>query len=454
MQVKTILHGHKHFDLERPFINDDYYESTDSIIDVFAGGSVGAKGLQQHIFSVIDFYPEQDATKLKQQKFIYREDELAPIKTIQIPPASKTAHVVRLLGLMKNQNYDGYEAYQAAIMSNTHLYQVCRNIIEWVGNALTGYSEVFHYLDRDNRYLICLLYAIARRAIAYISAHSPDHSNSFAATQVMLTAFLKNFITSFVPDRYEELFDVPGPNQAAKLCTELIDKQDNYHSKQYLAFTMVGIFFMDLDLVLTEYADDFYRQISHKVNIKLEPNLFHAHVPAPRIVIQSDADRRSAYVKMWCDDATAHKLAVLFVKEFDLAINKFEDFFKLIQLKLYYLLPQIDKNATLDTLDNYNFEAYIPTLLPLLIGDNISTVKMFLLGSLCRIPSMPFRCGRPLKAVSAMTTVLSVFIWEPILADEASSELPTMVPAWTATRSNAILPALDAVSILEMIMMN
>ena len=42
-----------------------------------------------------------------------------------------------------------------------------------------------------------------------------------------------------------------------------------------------------------------------------------------------------------------------------------------IQLKLYYLLPQIDKNATLDTLDNYNFEAYIPTLLPLLIGDNI-----------------------------------------------------------------------------------
>lgn len=371
MQVKTILHGHKHFDLERPFINDDYYETTDSIIDVFAGGSVGAKGLQQHIFSVIDFYPEQDTIKLKQRKFIYREDELAPIRTIQIPPASKTAQVVRLLELMKNQNYDGYETYQAAIMSNTHFYQVCRNIIEWVGNALTGYSEVFRYLDRDNRYLLCLLYAIARRAIAYISAHSPDHGNNLAATQVMLTEFFKNYIASFVPNCYEELFDAPGLNQAAKLCTEVIDKQDNYYSKQCLAFSMVSILFTDLYLVLTEYADDFYHQISHKANIKLEPNLFHAHVPAPRIEIQSDADRRSAYVKMWCDDATAHKIAVLFVKEFDLAINKFEDFFKLIQLKLYYLLPQIDKNAALDTLDNYNFEAYIPTLLPLLIGEKI-----------------------------------------------------------------------------------
>lgn len=371
MRVKTILHGHKHFDLERPFINDDYYETTDSIIDVFAGGSVGAKGLQQHTFSVIDFYPEHDASKLKQRKFIYREDELAPIKTIQIPPVSKAAQVVRLLELLKNQDYSAFDAYQAAIMSNTHLHRVCSNIIEWASNALTGYSDVFRCLDRDSQHLFCLLYAIARRSLAYISLHSPDEQNNLSVTRDLLSEFSAKYVSSSVPERYECLFEVHKLNHAAKLCAELVDKQDDYRGKQYLAFTMVGIFFADLNLVLTEYADDFYRQISHKVNIKLGPNLFHAHVPAPRITIQSDSDRRSAYVKMWCDDATAHKLAVLFVKEFDLTINKFEDFFKLIGLKLYYLLPQIDKNAALDALDNYNFEAYIPTLLPLLIGDNI-----------------------------------------------------------------------------------
>lgn len=78
---------------------------------------------------------------------------------------------------------------------------------------------------------------------------------------------------------------------------------------------------------------------------------------------------------MLCNEATAHKMAVLFVKEFDLMIHKFEDYFKLIGLKLYYLLPKIDKDVMKNTLDNYNFEAYIPTLIPLLTGDNIYSSK-------------------------------------------------------------------------------
>lgn len=98
MGVKTILHGHKHFDLERPFINDDYYETTDSIINVFSGGSAGAaRGLQRHTFSIIDFYPEHESVRLRQQKFVYKEDALDPIKTIHIPPISKSAQLVKLM---------------------------------------------------------------------------------------------------------------------------------------------------------------------------------------------------------------------------------------------------------------------------------------------------------------------------------------------------------------------
>lgn len=69
-------------------------------------------------------------------------------------------------------------------------------------------------------------------------------------------------------------------------------------------------------------------------------------------------------------------MAVLFIKEFDLLINKFEDYFKIIGLKLYYLIPRIDKDRMKNTLDNYNFEAYIPTLIPLLTGDNIYSSKV------------------------------------------------------------------------------
>lgn len=97
---------------------------------------------------------------------------------------------------------------------------------------------------------------------------------------------------------------------------------------------MLGMFFTDLYLVLTKYADDFKESIKYKVNIKIEENKFHENVPAPRIVVKSDADRRSAYIELLCNEATAHKMAVLFIKEFDLLINKFEDYFKIIGLDI------------------------------------------------------------------------------------------------------------------------
>lgn len=372
MGVKTILHGHKHFDLERPFINDDYYETTDSIINVFSGGSAGAaRGLQRHTFSIIDFYPEHESIQLRQQKFVYKEDVLDPIKTIHIPPISKSAQLVKLIELLENWNTAAYEAYSSAIMSNAHFHRVCSIATEWVGNALTGYSETSHCLERDHQHLLYLLYGIARRTFAYIVQRNPEQADTLSVVRERLDCFFADWIETGVPDGYQDLFDLHRLNQATKLCVGLSEKAGDYRRRQHLAFTMVGIFFADLHLVLTEYADDFYNQISHKVNIKLEPNHFHAHVPSPRIRLHSDPDRRSAYIRLWCNDATAHKIAVLFVKEFDLSLNKLEDFFKLIGLKLYYLIPKIEKDANLDALDNYNFEAYIPTLLPLLIGDNI-----------------------------------------------------------------------------------
>lgn len=128
--------------------------------------------------------------------------------------------------------------------------------------------------------------------------------------------------------------------------------------------------------MLRYYAGSFYnRYIKYKVNINLDETEFHQNVPVQKIMIHSDADRRSAFIDLRCNSATAHKLAVLFVKEFELLISKFEDYFKTVGLKLYYLTPKIEKNNMQNTIDNYNFEAYIPTLIPLLTGDNIYARK-------------------------------------------------------------------------------
>lgn len=74
-----------------------------------------------------------------------------------------------------------------------------------------------------------------------------------------------------------------------------------------------------------------------------------------------------------CTDPTIHKIAVLIAKDFEKRMVKLEEYFRLLDIKLYYLSPKVEK--TRYDLDNFNFEAYIPKLLPLLIGE-VDTFKL------------------------------------------------------------------------------
>ena len=44
---------------------EDYYNSSDNIIDVFAGGSVGTDRKERHTFSIMDVYDTKDDIKLR-----------------------------------------------------------------------------------------------------------------------------------------------------------------------------------------------------------------------------------------------------------------------------------------------------------------------------------------------------------------------------------------------------
>ncbi len=379
MNVSVVLHGHKHFALERPFIMDDYYESANNIIDVFAGGSVGTDRKEEHTFGVLDLYEKKEDIKLKHNKFVYNGENLEPIVKKQVPPQKIGGRVVKLLEIFKTLNPEKYKLYEETAEKAFKSYDSCSKIISWVSEAITGFTDVYKYLDRDYNNILFLLYAINYRTICYMKIVGKEDSY-FESTSEAWKSFYDMSLgqTDFMISKndYHEMFMCKKLKEVASYCDKLLNNCDNKKSQVYLAFTMLGMFFADLYLVLTKYADDFKESIKYKVNIKIEENKFHENVPAPRIVVKSDADRRSAYIDLLCNEATAHKMAVLFIKEFDLLINKFEDYFKIIGLKLYYLLPRIDKDRMKNTLDNYNFEAYIPTLIPLLTGDNIYSSKV------------------------------------------------------------------------------
>lgn len=382
MNVKTVLHGHKHFDLERPVITEEYYKTTNSIIDVFAGGSVGTDRKDKHTFSVIDFYDEKYDIKLIQNKFVYSEESLEIINK-QIPPQNNnnSGKIIELIEIFKSTKPDIHSKYDIANGKMNKTYFTCGEIIKWTDKVLTGFKDVNKHLDSDYKNILFILYAINYRTVSYKnimeseqnSQHNSQYKKYFEILKELFNDCLNDSNIEY--DEFHSLFAIKELASLKKECDKLIHNSTK-QTKQYLAFSMVGIFFTDLYLVLTEYADDFYNQnIKFNVNIKLEQNEFHQNVPIPSIKIESDPDRRSVYIQLICNEATAHKIAVLFIKEFDLLINKYEDYFKIIGLKLYYLLPKVENNNLKDSFNNYNFEAYIPTLLPLLTGNNIYPSK-------------------------------------------------------------------------------
>lgn len=375
--VKTVLHGHKHFDLERPLITDSYYENTNDVINIIAGGSVGTKRVARHTFNVIDFYDKDSDLELVQRKFVYNNDQLEPIIIRQIPPKSRNNSTrIRLFNVFELNNPDLFSQYTDTIEKINIVADDYTNMLKWLENIFVEFEEIQKIFETNSLYIFFLLYAMNYRILKIKGILGKENID------VSYYEILENLLLNDIPDvgfdkkQYLKIFEHNDYDKLKNKCDEIFDLAQNKKTKYYLSFSMISIFITDIYLMLRYYAGSFYnRNIKYKVNIKLDETEFHQNVPVQKIMIHSDADRRSAYIDLRCNSATAHKLAVLFVKEFELIISKFEDYFKTVGLKLYYITPKIEKSNLPNAIDNYNFEAYIPTLIPLLTGDNIYAKK-------------------------------------------------------------------------------
>ncbi|MGN0561693.1 MAG: metallophosphoesterase [Candidatus Fimenecus sp.] len=375
--VKTVLHGHKHFDLERPLITDSYYENAKDVINIIAGGSVGTSRVSKHTFNIIDFYDKDSDVELVQRKFVYNNDKLEPVIIRQIPPkAGDDNSSIKLLNIFKLNNLDLFSLYSHAIEKINIVADDYNNMLKWLENVFVGFDEIHKMFEKDTLCVFFLLYAMNYRVlkIKQILGGESIDSSYYKILNDLLFDNIKN--VSFDKTQYLTIFEQSDLNKLKKTYDEIFDTIQNKKDKYYLSFSMIAIFITDIYLMLRYYAGSFYNKyIKYKVNIKLDETEFHQNVPVQKIMIHSDADRRSAFIDLRCNSATAHKLSVLFVKEFELMISEFEDYFKTVGLKLYYLTPKIEKSNIPNAIDNYNFEAYIPTLIPLLTGDNIYAKK-------------------------------------------------------------------------------
>lgn len=376
--VKTVLHGHKHFDLERPLVTDSYYENANNVINIIAGGSVATNRTTKHTFNIIDFYDKENDLKLVQRKFVYNNEQLEqPITTRHFPPENHgDARIVRLYNTLKLNDPDLFSKYSDAVDKINIAADDYNNIVKWIESIFVGFDEIQKTFERNSLCVLFLLFSMNYRVLKVKQLVGRDKVD-VSYYNILEELILKDIDDiGFDKKQYLKLFEQRDLGKLKEKCDLILDSVQNKKSKLYLAFSMVGIFVTDIYLMLRYYAGSFYNKyIKYKVNIKLDEMQFHQDVPVQKIMIHSDADRRSAFIDLQCNSATSHKLAVLFVKEFELMISMYEDYFKIVGLKLYYLTPKIEKNDTNNTIDNYNFEAYIPTLIPLLTGDNIYAQK-------------------------------------------------------------------------------
>lgn len=154
--VKTVLHGHKHIDLERPLITDSYYESADNIINVIAGGSIGTSRTTRHTFNIIDFYDKESDIELVQRKFVYNNDQLEPVIIKQIPPKYKSTNSkIRLLNTFQLNNPILYSLYMEAIEKINVAANDYSNMLNWLENIFVGFEEIHKIFETNS---ICKIF--------------------------------------------------------------------------------------------------------------------------------------------------------------------------------------------------------------------------------------------------------------------------------------------------------
>jgi Molecular chaperone, HSP90 family len=369
LNVSTILHGHKHFDFERPYITEKYYESPQSIFNIFSAGSLCLFGIERHTFNVLDFHEKGEHAKLTQHKFVYMNEKLDVTK-VPIPFHHRE---INLLNMLENNELVAHSELKMLYdESHIDVHIPFKKIIEWIEQLFSSFPSSVKMLSEDNQNILFLAYSILYRLSSYQSLMEGSiFANELTKFEIFFDKYFVHEITS--KEKYQELFKIIDLKEVTNKSKEIF-ASCNSREAVFLSYSMIGIYFTDLYLIFNKYADSFKHSIDHKVNIKISDNIFHKSVRLSQI--KTDMDKRSIYLELFCTEAVAHKMAALFVKEFDLLLNNFEDYFEKVGFKTYYLIPYFHKTHLSDKLDNHNFEAYIPTLLPLLTGDNIYPTKL------------------------------------------------------------------------------
>ena len=374
--VKIVLHGHKHTPISRFITTNKYFEDPKKSLYIFSTGTLANNG--DRGFEVVEIHSPNQLIEAEVHKYAYSGEELQNCIDITVPPQkqdireSNEFHDILRLYDLSLDNWFKQEIEERDNVSSK--YQIDK-IISCIEKTILHFNGITQDLRQNPKIIAMILFAIRMRVILMESANKKEYHEKLIN---LLKENISQKLFSETPLLLEILFGLLRKDRSKAFNFELkkIFKNINtINHKKEISYVAIACFFTDLYLSIGYYGDEVFKKegINHKINIKLEEGSFSLNVPNNSIRITGDEDRRAAFIEFKSKDPTAHKVGVLIVKEFEEKITQIEDAFKELNLKIYYVRPVIKKEGY--QMDNYNFEAYIPTLLPLLTGDNLYAQK-------------------------------------------------------------------------------
>ena len=352
--VKLILHGHKHQTIDRLISTTFDLSKPIRVIPAIGCGSTTAAGADKKQFNTIYDY------KNKQVDFEYKEFstenqgfELS--RSFCYPPLADDKNQQDFENLLRN-------------IEKTSIKETFFNIKKKIK------KDNFDFFEEILKNVIIPL----PRCVEYLQSNS----NSFLTLLIAILARknLKNkVIEEFLEDKLNSLLG--DKDECDKILKWLLSSElriiEHYQNIDFISadnskeiiFIILGAFLADLYISINDDYVNFYRNnIQNKVNIYIDMNGISFN--GGNLEIVTDLERRSLDIKIIVENADSHKVMKLIATEFSLLLSQLEEVFSYIGFKIYHI-TSIVRDEESNQLESYNFEAYTPTLIPLLAGKNI-----------------------------------------------------------------------------------
>lgn len=372
--LKLILHGHKHENSNHRINTTTRINKPDKLVTVLGCGTTDKKyGIFENQFNYIEVYETNSPYEVSYQEFKHRNSGYKAHERLYLPLTQQKNVIIRIEEELR-ECYELYKSYNKlkGIDSITLIDKIMPILDNSIGNMHTT-AKAIH---EDPLCLVFLLGSIHFR----FNMRNSDNNLSSEIIAFININCKGIFVNNVTFDQLIKFITLKEFENIGKELNRLI-KDCNYIERKYLRFAAIGIFITELFITLYRECDAFYSKIiKPKAKLRIDEKKINNHIEVNDIVFKCDEDKRALNILVRCTDANSHKVVTMILKEFEMYLSLLEREFAEVGFKVYYIRSEITKfnDNKVSQVESYGFEAFIPTLIPLLAGEKIySTIETF-----------------------------------------------------------------------------